>query len=278
MKKFLSLLLINAVFIFLFAACVDRTPQNEPDTTSSPPSSTEVQPSEPASSDAYPVETRTQNSIISSDDGKRLITINLSLPSLSGGSEAVSNINAYYDNALDKLVSYAEYDLKPAAIEQLKINADQGLDFNEYSLSGDYAVTLNTKDYLSVSRELDYYTGGAHPGVTLNAETFDMSNGGLMNLSDVFSVSKETYMDIIYGEVIAQIEASDAKMDKSNFFEDYRERVKSQYDPADFYLSPDGITVFYQLYSIGPYVTGVQYYLIPYDKFDGMMKIKISES
>ena len=279
MKKVLSFILINVFLILLFSGCnkAVKVPNVTPPANNSPPPvSTPTSPIEPVS-DAFTVETRTENRIISSDDGKKLITIDLSFPSLAGDSESVMNFNAFYDNVTEKYLAHAEYDLKPQALEQLKMNAEQGLEFNQYSLNSDYAVTLNTKKYLSVSREFNYFTGGAHPGIELNAETFQMSNGGLMNLSDVFTAPGDTYLGVIYNEVIAQIEAPNAAMDKSNFFEDYKELVKTKYDPVDFYLSPDGVTVFYQLYSIAPYAAGVQHYTIPYDKFDGMLKIDVAK-
>ncbi|MCX7615350.1 MAG: DUF3298 and DUF4163 domain-containing protein [Clostridiales bacterium] len=273
MKKFLSFLILIAVIASLFTGC--KKPVKEPDVT--PPDKTETQtPPATPSDDKQKVDTRTENRIVSSDDGKKLISIDLSLPSLPADSEATLNVNAYYDNVVEKYLAHAEYDLKPAALEQLKMNAEQGLVFHEYTLDSDYAVTLNTKEYLSISRELDYDTGGANPGVTLNAETFQMSNGGLMNLSDVFSVPKDTYLNMIFKEVISQIEAPGSKTDRSNYFENYKGLVKSSFDPADFYLSPEGITVFYQLYSIAPYAAGVQYFTIPYDKFDGMLKIDMA--
>ncbi|MDP4109458.1 MAG: DUF3298 domain-containing protein [Bacillota bacterium] len=268
-----KVVVIFALISLALCACVNKKPAKG--TSESAPSQGSTQNSGAQTSDSGPrkIDSTTESRIISSDEGEKLISIDLSLPKLGDNNVAGTNVNSYYDNVLQKYLDYAEYDLKPAALEQIKISAEQGSVFNEYSLNSDYAVTLNTPEYLSVSREFDYYTGGAHPGMDLKAETFDMSNGGLMNLSDIFSVSSDVYLPIIYDEVITQIESPNAKPGKADLFENYKELVKSSFDPADFYLTPDGITVFYQLYSIAPYAAGAQYYTIPYDKFEGKLKI-----
>ncbi len=55
--------------------------------------------------------------------------------------------------------------------------------------------------------------------------------------------------------VIDQIEAQNAA-GTGAYFDNYRELVPQTFNPAQFYLTPEGLTVYFQQYDIAPYASG----------------------
>jgi len=51
------------------------------------------------------------------------------------------------------------------------------------------------------------------------------------------------------------------------YFENYRELIDKNFHEENFYCEPRGIVIYYQLYDIAPYASGIRTFLIPYDCF-----------
>jgi hypothetical protein len=49
------------------------------------------------------------------------------------------------------------------------------------------------------------------------------------------------------------------------YFENYRSLIVRYFNPNSFNLSPDTLSVYYQQYEIGPYVSGIIVFNIPYE-------------
>ena len=50
----------------------------------------------------------------------------------------------------------------------------------------------------------------------------------------------------------------------SLFDPDWPRLLRRSFDPERFYLTPEGIAVFFPLYAIAPYAEGIPVFLIPY--------------
>ena len=66
-------------------------------------------------------------------------------------------------------------------------------------------------------------------------------------------------------EIIAQAEEN-LKENPFIYFDDYKNLIIKNFNPHSFYMSPDGITIYYQQYDIAPYSTGIVEFTIPYTK------------
>lgn len=69
----------------------------------------------------------------------------------------------------------------------------------------------------------------------------------------------------ITGEVIRQIRTQ-MQNGEGDYFEDYEKNAVEEFDPGQFYLTPEGVVVYYQQYAIAPYSSGIPVFLIPYSK------------
>jgi hypothetical protein len=62
-----------------------------------------------------------------------------------------------------------------------------------------------------------------------------------------------------------RIIAGRANTGKSSYiYDDYKPLIIKNFDKSSFYLSPEGITIYYQQYDIAPYSSGIAEFTIPY--------------
>jgi len=51
---------------------------------------------------------------------------------------------------------------------------------------------------------------------------------------------------------------------QSVYFDDWEKKAETEFDPGRFYLTQEGVTVFYPLYTLAPYVEGMPAFTIPW--------------
>ncbi len=124
-----------------------------------------------------------------------------------------------------------------------------------YSLTIDYTTTTYSPDITSFVFSVDTYTGGAHPNEFTLTKTFNMKTGKEMTLDTIFApksnylqtLSKQTNLDL------AKKLGDDTEKDMLD--------AGTTADPVNFQnfsLSPDGITFYFDPYSVAPYAAGPQ--------------------
>ena len=86
-------------------------------------------------------------------------------------------------------------------------------------------------------------------------------NGEEILLSDILKEKKD-YVDIINQEIKRQIE-----LNPQEYFSEFSV-FQSISEEQPFYLIEDGIVVYFGLYEIAPYSSGIRYFEIPYSLFD----------
>jgi hypothetical protein len=134
-----------------------------------------------------------------------------------------------------------------------------------------YQVPYNQNDYLSIYTDAYEFTGGAHGNTLRSAQTWNLTTGRRMQLGDFFS--NQSYQSVIFGNISAQINDQLSK-GMNIYLEGWQKNIFKYFDERNFYLMPEGIAVFYPLYTIAPYVSGIVTFIIPYANFDGALLFK----
>lgn len=205
-------------------------------------------------------ETTYTDDTVDEASGTTLMTVAFSLPHIISPemTAAWEAINDYYQAELEPLQSSAE-DTAAAAKEDFSYSGQFDASFHTYATEESYALKLNTPQYASLLRTYYIYTGGAHGEVYLTGDTFDMTTGTRLELDDLFTVPREAYMSRLMEEVKRQI----AERAESESWPEWSEGgvwteddVTGAFDSAWFYLTPDGLTLYYQVYSLGPHALG----------------------
>ncbi|OAB26999.1 hypothetical protein PMSD_23750 [Paenibacillus macquariensis subsp. defensor] len=169
-------------------------------------------------------------------------------PTISGlgNKEAEKNINA----VLEKYKTQFIEDSK----EQEK-KRDSSVDYM-YQAFQNFVVTYNENGVLSLVIDQYSYTGGAHDSTIRTGFTFSLKDGKVLSLEDVLKEKSPNYKD-----GLDKLVSKDLKD-----INGYYGKFEGLDTDADYYLKPDGLTVFFQQYEYTPYAVGIPTFLIPYNQ------------
>ncbi|MFI3312388.1 MAG: hypothetical protein R3Y62_00735 [Eubacteriales bacterium] len=154
--------------------------------------------------------------------------------------ESVEILSAYYDNLTEKYVSYAENE----AVYQLESLAWDGdfvyaWDCNVVYLSDTMVSFLRTAE--APTQETYYYS-----------ETFSLENGGLVTLDYLFGQEESAYRQGILDYILDFIANDDELSSQLSLRDDnWRDAVTSQLDLDQFFITEDGLSVYFQHNQLG---------------------------
>ncbi|MCI6402097.1 MAG: DUF3298 and DUF4163 domain-containing protein [Candidatus Fimivicinus sp.] len=169
--------------------------------------------------------------------------------------EQAKQLNAYYYREALQRRQYAVTQLYPAA----KKEQQAGGAALPYELETAVNVTYNRACILSLYTDEYEFTGGAHGMTVRKADNWNLRTGKRIELCSLFPMRINCRKYLIR-RIIAQIEK-----DPSLYFENYRELVVQNFDPERFYLTQGAIMIYFGLYEIAPYSSGIPVFAIPYE-------------
>lgn len=190
------------------------------------------------------------------------LAINMKIPVVSGikDEELQARINAELENVALK---------DKEEITRLSQVAEK-LAAAPYEIDWSYCVTYNKNGILSLVVSNYQYTGGAH-GMTLQESyNYDLNEGKKLSLASLFEPGVE-YKKVINNEIKKQIASR-----PENFFEG-ESGFQSIADDQDYYLKDGHLVIYFGLYEIAPYVSGLPEFAIPFTSFDGGIRAELFE-
>jgi len=127
------------------------------------------------------------------------------------------------------------------------------------------------------------YFGGAHPSSWYESHNIDVKTGAELTLRDVV----KDY-DGLYNEVLAKLEAEENRFkelygESLVYYENYREIVEDYFYsdngefPLAFTVCGDGIEVYFDAYTIGPYSSGDTILFFPFEEYPDMFSNKVTD-
>lgn len=124
-----------------------------------------------------------------------------------------------------------------------------------------YSVPLNQKGLLSILFELYYYTGGAHGNTVFDSLTIDLNSGEIYKFNDLFNPKLD------YIPQLNEISIRKAKESGVPLLAEYKGLTEDQ----KFYLVPNFLVLYYQLYQYTPYAYGRFEVKIPYTEIQSLL-------
>ncbi len=131
----------------------------------------------------------------------------------------------------------------------------------------DYRVAYNQNGFLSLVFQDYQYAGGAHGTTVQTSFTIPLKTGQPMALKDLFTTGAD-YQAIVNNGVKTQLNERDLT---AALFEPFSGIGENR----SFYLSNDGVVVYFQQYEILPYVAGIQEFTTSYTSIEGLLKEQI---
>jgi hypothetical protein len=197
------------------------------------------------------------------------IDINLKIPVVSGVKDkAIENKinNMFYKDAVN-FANPLEKDAKKYLADTKK---NKNLHFNKYSAYTTYKTKYNKNNILSIPVRYAQYTGGANGLEVQRGYTFNLNNGKLLSLSDLFD-KRFNYKKVISDEVLKQMKAN-----KAIYFPEAISGFKQINGTQPYYLEDGNLVVFYGPFEIAPHYVGIPEFKIPFSslKFTNNLSIK----
>ena len=201
-------------------------------------------------------------------DNGELLQLSLNIPVVGGmeNREIQSQINA----AFEKYAAERKEAMAKGAGDFAREAKKQGFPFRPYELWIDYKVTYNKSGLLSLYTECYEYTGGAH-GLTVRTQyNLSLNTGKEIALGELFREGTD-YKGIINQEIARQISAEPNK-----FFPAGDMGFKTIADNQSFYFEEGGIVIYFGLYEIAPYASGIPEFKIPFALFKEGLNIDLA--
>lgn len=204
------------------------------------------------------------------DDGTPVFTVKCTLPRITdaGTSPASIAINEYFDQLAARAFGEAT-DLAPEAIDAYNSMGGEFFPWSE-ELTGE--VVWQSEKYVSTKTGNDNYFGGAHPNFLLYSASFRLTDGKLMALSDFFTIPGDEVIDLLAGLIYEQTSTILDETGTYLLYDCTEEMIRGTFLPEHYYLTEEGLVLYFQPYDIAPYAVGLPQFLIPYARLESVMQ------
>lgn len=182
-------------------------------------------------------------------------------PVISGyeNDEGQSKVNAFLKKEAEAFAVSGQQSLTQATQESEQLQSDNpDIDYPPVAYEGNYTITYNEQDRLSLF--VDYYIdlGGAHGTTVRIPYTFDLKTGETVYLKEAAGGNAD-YVTIINQSINAQIKAR--KLDLISPFEGIK-------PDRPFYLRHGAIVITFEQYEYTAYAQGMPEFTIPFRAFE----------
>lgn len=185
--------------------------------------------------------------------------VNIKIPVINGLSD--KSIQNMINTSFEKDALDFKSIIEKQSREGFDYAKKENYPFNIYQAYVDYKITYDKDNILSIPITYYSYTGGAHGMTNIASRNINVKTGKDIALKDIFKEGVN-YKDIIKNEVIKQI-----KLQPDIYFEDAVKTVEASNEEFSYYFEDGNIVVYYSLYSIAPYVSGIREFKIPLEIF-----------
>lgn len=187
-------------------------------------------------------------------EGEPALTLTLRQPKLPEDRPPFRRIGRYYQRMAGQWRERWENLLFQRACSALAEARKRSVPFRPWEAALDYTLTYNQAGLLSLYTDAWEYTGGAH-GVTVRCgDVWDLNAGVPLPLRSFFPSGnrwRRAALEAARAQVERQLSTGEAL-----YFDDWPQSLADGFDPCRFYLTEEGIVVFYPLYTLAPYAQG----------------------
>ncbi len=159
-----------------------------------------------------------------------------------------------------ELKEYAEGELYEQAKQTYEFNKKNGYPIMVYELVRECNITYNQNQLVSLYCDEYIFEGGAHGNTLRKSQNWDLKIAQEIPLQ-AFSKGNPYYLIDILKQINKQI-AEQIENGVGSYFPQYCQLVLETFNLENYYLTPNGIVVFFQQYDIAPYSSGILTFLV----------------
>jgi hypothetical protein len=204
---------------------------------------------------------------IKEEDKKNKYSISVEYPELTGATNPnVDKFNQEVKNLATKEVGDFKKGQQEQSAEDLPPDSEMGSD-----LSMDYDVVLATNELVSVIFDVsNFEAGAAHPSNYSHVINYDLKNGKVLKLSDLFKPGSD------YLNTISRYAINDLKKQPEQEGVDDEWRQNGAGPKEENYeswnISKKGLAITFDQYQVASYAAGPQHVLVPYPALKDMVR------
>lgn len=213
-------------------------------------------------SSAPPVTPQVWKRVMKSN-GKPVLTLSMRRPAFPDTGKS-RRIERYFAEVAQQWKNRWETVLFPRACQALADAQEAGGVFTPWSAELDYTVTLWRPPVLSLRLDAVESGQGPKPLRIRAGETWDCSCGYPRTLRSFFPPRTRRWrrelLDSLRAQAADRLASGESLLDP-----DCAQVMDRAFDPARFYLTEEGASVFYPLYILGAYAEGIPVFTAPID-------------
>lgn len=177
---------------------------------------------------------------------------------------STQKLNLYYLNRAKHFERYCRTVLYRMAVELAEEAIAKEYPVMKFEAIENFQITYNENCAVSLYFDRYLFTGGAHGTTERSADTWELRGGGTkIALEELFPPNYPVRQSVI-SDIIAEIEQQ-SNADEV-YFSDFKQNVEDTFQAENYYITPQGVEIFFQQYDIAPYSSGILSFFIPYHK------------
>ena len=204
-------------------------------------------------SSAPPITPQTWKRVMK-QEGEPVLTLTLRRPAVPEGGRT-GRLERYFTQMAEQWKNRWETTLFPRACQALADAREASRPFEPWQAELDYTVTLWRPPLLSLRLDVTESNGTPRPLCLRAGETWDCSTGDPRTLRSFFPAKERHWRKQLLATLQAQA-AERLASGESLLDPDCAGVMERAFDPERFYLTEEGLAVFYPLDVLGPYVEG----------------------
>lgn len=136
-------------------------------------------------------------------------------------------------------------------------------------------VLRSTPRIVSLGMAERSYMGGAHPLETYHFESFDITNGKKLSLSDVVPATKQEELRLLAERAFREVRGLEPEADLTGAGFEFEEDRFTLTD--NFAIEDEGLSFYYNPSDIAPYSEGPTEIRLTYDELEGLLTPLVAE-
>ncbi len=191
-----------------------------------------------------------------------VLTMSLTRPCFPSDGKT-ARIERYFDWLAQHWIDRWKTDLFANACRSLESTSDTGSVCQLWSASLRFTVTYWHDPIISIRLDTTESNGTSRPMLFCMGETWDCSTGYPRTLRSFFPPKSYGWKQELLCNIKAQAEEQ-LNSGESLLDQNCTAIMERTFDPSQFYLTEQGLNIFYPLYTLGAYAEGIPVFTVPF--------------
>lgn len=192
-----------------------------------------------------------------------ILTLSVVRPSFPGSGK-VKKIDRYFNHMAEQWIQRWQTKVFQDACRSCS-DTGEPTDFKPWDAAFRFTLTYWRDPILSLYIDICETGHGDRPFLLRLGETWDCSTGYPRSLRSFFPAKnrfwRKNLLKSLKEQAIQQINSGESLLDHQCPI-----IMERAFDPDNFYLTEEGISVFYPLYILGPYAEGIPVFTVPFSQ------------